>query len=241
MPSAQIAELREKLDALNIAGRKVVPFKGLPVMEKAFFPGGNGLFDGSEATITVGGTIILGSNFGCRSDFIKSDGTLVRSDETRTSSTWKGLYRMLTPQTHIQLSRCFFTNAWPFLHEGKSNDTGALAPEWLSDESLMNECGYLLRETLSIIQPKLIVALGAAAAFMGHLWPNELGEWRSNRVSSIDKLPIASIEHNGATIVCTAITHPSHSNSWRRQLPYQDTRGEIRLLQEAATQAGLAE
>lgn len=240
MSSSQILALREKLDGLNLTGRKVVPFKGLPVMEKAFFPGGNGLFDGSEANVPVGGIIVLGSNFGCKGDFIKSDGTLVRGDETRNSPTWTGLRRMFAPQTHLDFSRCFFTNAWPFLHEGESNDTGPLIPSWLSDDSLMKECSFLFGETLSMIQPRLIVALGGAAAFMGHFWPEELGVWRDNKVSSIDKKPIGKVEFDGASIICTAITHPSHSNSWRRQLPYQDTRGEIRLLAEAASQAGLA-
>jgi hypothetical protein len=240
MSSTQILELRKKLDALHLTGRKVVPFKGLPLMEKAFFPGGSGLFDGAETNFPVGGVIVLGSNFGSKDDFIKPDGSLVRKDETRTSPTWTGLRRMFAPQTHIEFSRCFFTNAWPFLHEGASNDTGPLIPAWLSDEPLMTECSLLFRETLSMMQPKLIVALGGAAAFLGHFWPEDLGVWRDNKVSSIDQKPIAKVEFNGATIVCTAITHPSHSNSWRRQLPYQDTRGEIRLLAEAASQAGLA-
>jgi hypothetical protein len=240
MSSTQIKALREKLDALNLTGRKVVPFKGLPVMKKAFFPGGSGLFDGPEANVPVGGVIVLGTNFGSKGDFIKADGTLVRSDETHTSPTWTGLRRMFAPQTHIEFSRCFFTNAWPFLHEGPSNDTGPLIPAWLSDESLMKECSLLFRETLSMMQPNLIVGLGGAAAFLGHFWPDELGAWQDKKLSSIDTKPIAKVEFDGAGIVCTAITHPSHSNSWRRRLPYQDTRGEIRLLAEAASQAGLA-
>ena len=208
-------------------------------MEKAFFPGGNGLFKGSAASVPVQGTLILGSNFGCVADFV-CDRRLVRSDETGTSETWKGLFRMLSPQTRIKFDKCFFTNAWPFLHEGESNETKDLIPIWLADSPLMEKCVHFFKETLSIVQPKLIVALGTGSpALLSHLWPNELEAWAGNSVASMDRKPIAEINLGGSSITCTAITHPSHSNSWRRRPPYQHTEGEIRLLAEAALQARL--
>jgi hypothetical protein len=240
MPPAEVDELRRKLDALDLPGKKAFPFKGLPIMEKAFFPGGNGLFKGNEASIAVGGTIILGSNFGCVADFVHEDRSLVRPDETQTSDTWKGLYRMLTPQTQIELGKCFFTNAWPFLHEGDSNETKGLIPFWLADHSLMQKCVGLFKETLSFVKPKLIVALGTgSSAFLSHLWPIDLGAWVGNSVASMDIKPIAEINLGASSVICTAITHPFHSNSWRRRAPYQQTEGEISLLVEAAFRAGL--
>lgn len=229
-----------KLDSLDLIGKKIISFKGLPVMEKAFFPGGNGLFKGSAASIPVEGTLILGSNFGCVADFFGEDGNLVRTDETETSDTWKGLYRMLPPQTGIELDKCFFTNSWPFLHEGKSNQTKGLLPVWLADHRLMQKCIWFFRETLSKIRPKLVVALGTgSSAFLSQIWPKELGPWVGNSVASMDEKPIEEINIDGTSIICTAITHPSHSNSWRRWPPYQGTEGEIKLLSEAAFRAGL--
>lgn len=239
MPPAQIDELRQTLNALDLTGAKVIPFRGNQVMERAFFPGGNGLYLGSTANIPVAGTLILGSNFGCVSDFVR-DGNMVRSDETKTSSTWKGLYRMLSPATKIKLERCFFTNAWPFLHEGDSNETKGLISAWLADTRLMKTCVDFFKETISVIQPKLIVALGTGApALLSCVWPEELGEWRRNSIASMDAKPIAKVHFGGNSIICTAITHPSHSNSWQRQPPYQHTEGEIRVLTEAALQAQL--
>lgn len=238
MPPLEVDELREKLDALCLKGKKVVPVKGLPVMEKAFFPGGNGLFRGSTASIPDEGTLILGSNFGCVADFVNRDGSLVRPDETQTSNTWKGLYRMLPPQTKVKLDKCFFTNAWPFLHEGESNETNGLTLDWIADNSLMKKCVWFFKETLSIVQPRLIVALGpGSAAFLSHPWPKELRVWAGHSVASMDEEPIAEAKLGGRCVICTAITHPSHSNSWRRRPPYQGTEGEVRLLSEAACRA----
>ena len=137
MPPVEIDKLRIKLDALDLKGNKIVPFKGLPVMEKAFFPGGNGLFLGSKASVSRKGTLFLGSNFGCVTDFVRENGNLVRTDETLTSNTWKGLYRMVQPETKIKFNECFYTNAWPFLHESKSNETKGLISYWLNDRFLM--------------------------------------------------------------------------------------------------------
>jgi len=239
MPPAQIDELRKKLNALDLNGAKVVPFRADLVMDRAFFPGGNGLYMGRTASIPVAGTLVLGSNFGRVPDFIRG-GSLVRSDETQTSNTWKGLYRMLSPETKIKLERCFFTNAWPFLHEGNSNETKGLISAWLADTRLMKTCVGFFKETLSVVQPKLIVALGTGApALLSRLWPEELGEWSGSSIASMDAKPIAMVNSGGNKIICTAITHPSHSNSRQRRPPYQDTEGEIRLLAEAALLAQL--
>jgi hypothetical protein len=107
MPPAQIDELRLKLDSLGLRGKSAVHFKGLPVMDRAFFPGGNGLFLGNGADIPIGGVLVLGSNFGCVTDFVRENGALVRRDETQSSNTWKGLYRLFTRQTGIDLIECF--------------------------------------------------------------------------------------------------------------------------------------
>jgi hypothetical protein len=219
-------------------GKDLVPFKQLPVMERAFFPGGNGLLRGSSAHLAADGTIVLGSNFGCVADYLNENGTLKRNEETLSNATWKGLCRVLVPRTSIQLERCFFTNAWPFLHQGKSNETKGLTFAWLADKALMNKCVDFFERTLSVVRPSLVIALGTgSSAFLSHVWPDRLRVWRANSIAAMDQLPIEEVEFENCRVVCTAITHPSHSNSWQRKPPFQGTCGEINLLQKAAFEA----
>jgi uracil-DNA glycosylase len=104
----------------------------------------------------------------------------------------------------------------------------------------MTECLSLFEATISVIRPRLIIALGTGAStFLSYARPNEVEAWRGNSIASMDEKPIISIEQNGIQTVFAAITHPSHSNSWQRKPPYRGTEGEIRLLSEAATLAGL--
>jgi hypothetical protein len=87
--------LRAKLKVLDIGNRKLQSFEGLPVMTHAFFPGGNGLYKGVQATrFPIGETLILGSNFGCLSGFIDAQGRLLVADE-RGNATWKSLLHSL--------------------------------------------------------------------------------------------------------------------------------------------------
>ncbi|WP_263353516.1 uracil-DNA glycosylase family protein [Acidicapsa acidisoli] len=240
MPPEEIDSLRKKLDQLDLKGTKIRPFKGLPVMDKAFFPGGNGLFEGSGGTLPRDGILVLGSNFGCVADFIDEAGNLVRLDETFSSATWKGL-RSILPKTPIKFDECFFTNAWPYLHEGKSNLTKGLISIWLRDDSLMKEGVRFFKETLSTIQPRLIVALGTGAPiFLSRIWPRELEAWGGNSTTSMDEIPMAEVSLDCRVAVCTAITHPSWPpNANLRKAPYQGREGEIRLLKEAAARAGI--
>jgi hypothetical protein len=240
MPPSEIDELRQQLDRLELSGKRVIPFKGLPVMDRAFFPGGNGLYLGCEAEMPKNGVLVLGSNFGCVADYLSADETLIRRDEVNTSHTWKGIFRIFAPQTGIPYEQCFFTNAWPFLHAGTSNMTKGLTHVWLEDRRLMQQCLDFFDRTLAVLQPRLVIALGpGVAAFISRYWPLELQEWSGNSVASMDERPVMEVGYENRFILCTAITHPSHSNSWRRKPPFQGTEGEIELLRQAASKAGL--
>lgn len=88
-------------------------------MKHGLFPGGNGLFEGEAAAhFPCGGALILGSNFGCAAKFIYN-GRLLTQDEA-SNTTWAPLRRSLEA-AGIDLRECFFTDAWPCLHGGKSN------------------------------------------------------------------------------------------------------------------------
>jgi hypothetical protein len=232
-PNEVIIRLRGSLDNLDIAGRRLRSFEELPRMTHGFFPGGNGLYEGVDATrFPIGGTLVLGSNFGCVSGFIDERGGLKVLDE-RDNPTWKPLLRLLEA-SGIKEDECFFTNAWPFLHEGKSN----LGPvgDWLQDQDLMTSCVGFFKYTFTLMNPRLIVALGKGpAAFLSHVWPNDLRSWRGYSIPAMDDLPMAFVQEQ--TVMCVAITHPSMPNARHRKAPYKNRDGETLLLIEACSKS----
>jgi hypothetical protein len=137
-----VSRLRTKLDDIPFEAFSMIPFKGRPIMSRGFFPGGNGLFEGEDAVaFPVHGTLVLGSNFGCAAKFSRGDSTLVVDDEISDSNnkTWPPL-RSLLDESGIDLRECFFTNAWPCLHEGTKNTLGDLMKSWLAKPALMTAC-----------------------------------------------------------------------------------------------------
>jgi len=79
-------------------------------MTHAFFPGGNGLYEGVHTTrFPIGGTLILGSNFGCLNKFIDAQGRLLVLDE-RGNPTSTQLLQILRA-SEIKADECFFTKA----------------------------------------------------------------------------------------------------------------------------------
>jgi hypothetical protein len=234
---AIVAGLRTEVEKINFEKYSLVSFRGMPVMKRAFFPGGNGLFDGeSAARFPFNGTLILGSNFGAASKFVRVDGSLFVEDET-SNTTW-GPMRRLLDGAGLDLRECFFTNAWPCLHEGTSNTLGDLMKEWLANAALMRECSKAFSKTCADMTPSLIVALGPGpAAFVANTWPRELGRWTSNSIDGMDGMPLGTVQIDGAKhkTVCTAVVHPcyQHINAKHRKAPYQHGSGEVQLLKDA--------
>jgi hypothetical protein len=84
------------------------------------------------------------------------------------------------------------------------------------------------------MQPRLIVGLGTGpAAFLSHVWPEDISSWRGCTLQDLDDLPMATVRFQMHTVVCVAITHPSMPNAWRRRPPYRHRIGEVQLLTEA--------
>jgi hypothetical protein len=232
-----IAGLRAELDKLDFERYSLVSFRGKPVMKRGFFPGGNGLFEGENAgRFPVGGTLVLGSNFSAASNFCHPDGRLICDDET-SGKTWLPM-RELFDGAELDLTDCFFTNAWPCLHAGTSNTLGKLIKKWLANPSLMHECAKFFAKTCADLKPSMIVALGPGpAAFVANVWPRELKQWMGNNIKSMDSLPIGVVQIEGVThrTVCTAVVHPcyQHINAKHRKVPYRDAAGEMQLVKEA--------
>ena len=257
-----INRLRNKLDSTDFKGERVCTIKSLvikgnAVMDYAFFPGGNGLYRGIRAAkFPIGGTLILGSNFGSKEGFVDDFGNLLIMDE-RCGSTWVGMLERLR-RSGIEPDECFFTNAWPFLHiasadkspiskespqpNKKSSNLDAPIKTWLADTVLMPKCEEFFKDTFREIRPRLIVALGLGpAAFLARIWQPELGPWGGFSWKDIDSLEsgMAWVETETHKSVCVAVTHPSMANSKHRYAPYNTCGGEIDLMTSAAKEAGI--
>jgi hypothetical protein len=200
-------------------------------MDYAFFPGGNGLYDGVKATGCLKRhSLVLGSNFGCLDGFLSPDGRLRCNDE-RANQTWTPMLKLLGA-AGIDRTECFFTNAWPFLHSGTSN-LGPIAL-WLRNSRLSEDCKRFFLQTIAIVQPNLVIALGTGPAdLLSRVWPRELSGWRNCKISNMDDFPLQEVSIGERLLVCTAITHPSMPNSWRRSGLNQHFAGEARLLRRA--------
>ena len=233
-----IDRLRGALSQLELSDRRRASFTGLPVMTHGFFPGGNGLWQGVHAIqLPVRGVLVLGSNFGSLGNFVNETGELVVLDE-RENTTWRPLRKILE-DSGIDVEECFFTNAWPFLHHGDSNLARDIA-NWLGDPGLMDSCVSFFKVTLAKIMPRMIIALGKGpAAFLGSIWPEQIGQWQGYKISALDDLPMAAVRVGDKDAICVAITHPSMRNAWRRRPPYQGRIGEVQLLIEAHNQSCL--
>ena len=239
----EISRLRQSLNRLEVTDKLLRPFKGLPVMAYGFFPGGNGLHRGIELTeLPIIETLVLGSNFGRERDFVDDQDQLKCIDE-RCGSTWRPLLENFE-ESGINKEKCFFTNAWPFLHkkdpEDNKDSSSGPVDKWLKNELLMESCLTFFSETLTIFQPKLIVALGIGpAAFLGHFSSKKLDNWKGYSISSLDSLPLEAIRFLGKDTLCVAVTHPSMPNAWRRKPPYNHRDGEVKLLKEAQVKANI--
>jgi hypothetical protein len=230
-------ELREELSSLRTDRPELVSFSGLPVMDYGFFPGGNGLYNGSSSSSrSPGGTLLLGSNFGCKSEFVDNARNLITQDE-RSNKTWDPLLKRLR-RAGIDSNECFFANAWPFLHLGEGNLPRELTKSWLKDQVLMTSCLQFFRLTLEKIRPRLIIALGTGpAAFLSHIWPSALQQWGERSLGCLDDLPKARVSYEDYSAICVAIAHPSMPNAFQRRPPYQGIEGEILLLNEGRREA----
>lgn len=231
-PSAHsvINRLRKQLRNLALDS-SLRSFTSLPQMDFGFFPGGNGLYEGRTAdTFPVGGTIVLGSDFGCYDGFVNGNKRLRTHDE-RGGRTWRPLLERLC-RAGFKQEECFFTNAWPVLHLGQTNR--APVAKFLKSEPLMASCLHFFKQTVRAIRPTTIVALGTGpAAFLARWAPRELGCWAARSFKAIDKSPLARVRVGESTITCVAITHPCMRNARSRERQYRGANGEVRLLARA--------
>ena len=259
MPFQEVRDLREMLDSLKLVGKRLRTFHQIDrVMNRAFFPGGPGLYERNPTRFPKNGTLILGSNFGNLRGFVSNEGELVCRDEVepengvRKSETWKNLIPFLV-DAQIDPRNCFFSNVFPVLHEGKDKDNCSITLPvdlvncWLSDEDLTKKLNQFFEFTLAKGRPHLVVILGVshAARFLNSTWAIEQKDrWAKVATSSktprhtngrkIGRCPVVTVSVNELRYVATAIPHPSDRRNWSGIPEYEGETGIVRLLSKAA-------
>ncbi len=108
---------------------------------------------------------------------------------------------------------------------------------WLRDSTSLPGLLDFLDLTLSLLQPRLLIALGPnTAAFLAKRWPEPLAAWSSRSIAGLNRLPKARLPQQpyGSAVAC-AVLHPclAHTNYRHRSAPYNSAAGEALLLRES--------
>lgn len=205
----------------------------------AFFPGGTGVVkDGLAArNIKRGGVLVLGHNFGNEKDYeaVKRHGS-----EFDTNATWRQL-RPLLSDGGIAIDDCFFSNV---LMGAMNSETSIGSIDEHRDALFREDCATLLKATIDLQLPTVIVVLGLfALRFVGEkLEP--LSSWRkiaSYRAvdTSIDG-PIREMSYGGRRVLAVALVHPSFGHLNRKSRKFSGHQGkdaEVAMLRIALARA----
>ena len=154
----------------------------------AFFPGGTGLWRGLEAygklpdEFPEAPIMFLGHNF----DSVKGHkDSCTRGIERMNTGTWHFLIRYLAA-AELDPAGGFYTNAFVGLQPKNANGT------LYANEEFYQECRAFLIEQISIVRPRLIVALGQNAA-------REL-DLVIGRLPLLQSMPSIQLMHPGAIL-----------------------------------------
>jgi uracil-DNA glycosylase len=159
----------------------------------AFFPGGGGLWRGLEPygklpdEFPNSPIMFLGHNFDSVKGYRQS---CSRGIERMNTGTWYFLIRYLMA-AELNPANAFYTNAFVGLQPEKANGT------MFANEAFYQECRTFLVEQISIVRPRLIVALGQNAA-------REL-DLVTGRLSPLQLIPSIQLIHPGAIVYCKSV------------------------------------
>ncbi len=214
-----------------------------PIRGTAFFPGGYGLWNPNPTEqlpeFPIGGVMVLGHDFHSEVGYLKS---LCRGFEDPMQPTWRNL-RALLNDAEINLSCCFFTNAYMGLRAGP-NAVGMFPGE--ADPEFVTHCRTFLVRQIEVQRPSLIVTLGMhVPAILAPLSP-VLGSWVGvRRITHLDAVGplqtnvcISAVPGFKTTVV--ALVHPSMRHASVRHREYDGYFGaeaEMMMLRAALAHA----
>jgi uracil-DNA glycosylase len=170
-----VEAVRQKISVLRDRLRTITPPDGLRcksfndrrVCEGfAFFPGGDGVWNGDRAAVT---TIVLASDWGNEASFRR---LITRRKYTDEATIRNG--KPLLREAGYAIEECFFTNAWPVLRSDDMPESGHHAMR--DAVRLTEQCRDFFTETVRLLEPKLVLTLGKSPAwfvarFVGSNWP----------------------------------------------------------------------
>jgi hypothetical protein len=206
---------------------KSYPNEIVPVPEKrltgtAFFPAGDGIYKEGNWQLKVHYPImVVGQDYDNCFNFKKVRKSDSQSEVTNSNKTWQNLKKILGEKT---LSKCFFTNAIMGLRINDSKNTGVSKALNKGNEIFLKENQKFFKVQLNIIQPELIICLGAQIPrFIGGCLPEQLSELAKvrsfNDLDSMNKIGIFKLKYEGGEGTIIFITHPAlyYANVGRRK------------------------
>jgi uracil-DNA glycosylase len=208
----------------------------------AFFPSGYGLWNTHPheplPPKPIGEVMVIGRNFDSEAGFERA---FNHEGENLKGPTWRNLLAFLE-QVEISPERCFFTNAYVGLQSG-DHAIGPFPGE--RDDEFVYWCQNFLHEQIKLMQPRLILTLGAyVPSFLATLSPEIERVWSGvKRLTALDKeeaalvypSTFADVLHPTAVV---ALTHPAYRNvnvKYRRYGNLSGEAAEQALVRDAIT------
>lgn len=195
-----------------------------PLTGVAFFPGGFGLWvppkESDDESVLRRPVFVLLNNFGSEGYWRSCNESSLRGEDVSAPGTWLGLRTRLR-QWGISEHDCFFSNAYVGLLPGNPKSLEENLPG-MSDRRFQLECECALKKQLSVVRPRIVLAMGRPAIEMlGRIAESPSGWANSNvdrlKFEQIDQLPggglcRVALDDIGLQIRAAALTHPSHDN-----------------------------
>jgi len=202
----------------------------------SFFPGGDGLwkYENDITDIRIGGIMVIGHNFDNVSGFKKS---LALGSESLACPTWKNL-RILFQEANIDLTSCYFTNAYMGLMNSQSN-IGVFPGS--KSSSFRKQCLDFLEYQISIQQPQTIITLGRFVPPLLAQLSIDLDQWKKVKsFNDLDQAEIQIIKHahfceNQVISNIVTLTHPANRHLNIQKRKYKNLNGndaELAMLRE---------
>jgi uracil-DNA glycosylase len=200
------------------------------ILGTAFFPGGYGLWNTQPGVplpqMPVGGVMVIGHNFDSEAGFERS---FSHAGENLKGSTWRNLLAFLE-QVEILPEWCFFTNAYVGLQSG-DHAIGPFPGE--RNPEFVCWCQNFLLEQVKLMQPRLILTLGAyVPSFLAPLSPELRHVWLGmKRLTTLDEQEAALVYPSTfADLLCpravVALTHPAYRHVNVKYRRYGNLKGE---------------